>query len=132
MGVLGVAILRRAISLVWASVIVFGAGVATAQNPVSDTSTAPAIGTGPSLEDARYVYRTGRLDDAIREYMQLTSGPKAAVAYAELTHIYLLKSDTEDAYAAAAKAKELDPTTAETRVALGEIYFRQGNFGEAE
>jgi Aspartyl protease len=127
-----VATWRRIVLFVWASVIALGAGAVDAQNTTSETSTAPAIGTGPSLQDARYVYRTGRLDDAIREYMQLTSGPKAAVAYAELTHIYLVKMDTVAAYAAAAKAKELDPTAAETRVALGEVYFRQGKLGDAE
>jgi Tfp pilus assembly protein PilF len=118
--------------LAWASVNVLGAGVVDAQNTTSESSTTPAISTGPSLQDARYDYRTGRLDDAIREYMQLTSGPKAAAAYAELTHIYLLKTDTADAYATATKAKELDPSAAETRVALGEVYFRQGKLGDAE
>ena len=126
------AILRRIISLAWTSVIVLG--VANAQNTTSETPPAPppAIASGPSFQDARYVYRSGRFDDAIREYLQLTTGPKAAVAYAELTHIYLLKTDTADAYAAAAKAKELDPAAAETRVALGEVYFRQGKLADAE
>lgn len=102
------------------------------QNHTPDSTSGPTLIAGPSVQDALYLYRTGRIDEAIREYAQLTSGPQAALAYAELAHAYLQKEDAEDAYAAAAKAKDLAPTAAETRVALGEVYFREGKLGEAE
>lgn len=54
------------------------------------------------------------------------------MAYAGVTRAYLQKKDTVNAYAAAANAQELAPGDADTKVALGEIYFRQGKLGESE
>jgi tetratricopeptide (TPR) repeat protein len=127
-----VAISQRLVAVVWASSIILGLGTARAQNTSSNASSGPGISRGPSLEDALYLYRMGRVDAAIREYTQLENGPQAALAYARVTHVFLLKGHTDDAYDAAAKAKELAPAAADTRVALGEVYFRQGKLGEAE
>jgi tetratricopeptide (TPR) repeat protein len=106
-----------------------------AQNPAPDSAAAPAApagGTGPSLQDALRLYRTGKLDAAIEQYVQLESGPQPTLAYAGLTRAYLKKKDPVDAYAAAAKAVELEPNSADAKVARGEAYFRQGKIPEAE
>jgi len=133
MGALRVAILRRVIPIVYASVVLLsGATAARSQNQTGDSTTTPSISAGPSLKDAEYLYRTGRLDDAIREYTRLEAGPQAALAHAGVTRVYLLKKDRDAADAAANKANELAPNNAETKVALGEIYFRQGELAEAE
>jgi len=105
----------------------FGFGLVEAgQNAVPIQPSEPGIVTGPSLKDAEHLYRTGRLDEAIGEYTQ------AALAYAGLTRVYLQKKDPAHAYAAAAKAMELEPDSADAKTAQGEAYFRQGKIGEAE
>jgi tetratricopeptide (TPR) repeat protein len=106
--------------------------VARAQNPPPDSATAPAASGAPSLQDALHLYRTGKLGAAIAEYTELESGPQAALAYAEITHVYLAKKDPAGAYAAAAKAMELAPKSPEAQVAQGEALFRQGHIHEAE
>jgi predicted aspartyl protease len=106
-----------------------------AQNPAPGSHPAPvgpAVRAGSSLPDALHLYRTGKLDAAIEEYVQLESGPQPALAYAGLTRAYLKKKDPAGAYAAAAKAVQLDPNSADAKVAQGEAYFRQGKIPEAE
>jgi tetratricopeptide (TPR) repeat protein len=106
-----------------------------AQNPALDSAAAPvapALTASPSLLDALHLYRTGKLDAAIQEYTQLEGGPQPALAYAGLTRAYLKKKDPGDAYAAAARAVELGPNSADAKVARGEAYFRQGKIPEAE
>jgi tetratricopeptide (TPR) repeat protein len=100
--------------------------------PAADaTATAPNA-ANPTFDDALRLYRAGKFDAAIQEYQALETGPQAAIAYTRLTRAYLRKRDPENAYAAAAKAAELAPDAADTRVALGEIYFRQGKIADAE
>jgi tetratricopeptide (TPR) repeat protein len=106
--------------------------VAHAQNPPPDSTSTRAAISGPSLQDAQHLYRTGKLDAAIAEYTQLESGPQAALAYAGVTHVYLAKKNPQDAYTAAAKAIELAPKSPDAQVANGEALFRQGKIPEAE
>jgi hypothetical protein len=53
-------------------------GVCTAQDSARETADKrpPAFETGPSLKDALYLYHTGKIDAAIREYTQLETGHK--------------------------------------------------------
>jgi tetratricopeptide (TPR) repeat protein len=97
----------------------------------SATATAPNVAS-PTFDDAVRLYRTGKFDAAIQEYQALENGPQAALAYAGITRAYLRKNDPQDAYAAAAKAVELAPDAPDTKVALGDIYFRQGKIIEAD
>jgi tetratricopeptide (TPR) repeat protein len=95
------------------------------------TATVPNV-ANPTFDDAVRLYRTGKFDAAIQEYQSLENGPQAALAYAQITRVYLRKKDPQNAYAAAAKAVELAPEAPDTKVALGEIYFRQGKIFEAD
>ncbi|HEY6331623.1 MAG TPA: tetratricopeptide repeat protein [Blastocatellia bacterium] len=91
-----------------------------------------AAGENP-LAIARQYYRTGRLDDALAEYNKaLQADPKSALAYAGMVDIYLAKKRPTEAYDTAAKAAALEPSSDRVRVALGEVYFRQGKMTEAE
>jgi tetratricopeptide (TPR) repeat protein len=103
-----------------------------AQDAKSSSAPEAAASASPSLDHAVQLYRTAKFDAAIQEYQALEHGPQAALAYAGITHVYLRKNDPQDAYAAAAKAAELAPDAAESRVALGETYFRQGQILEAD
>jgi tetratricopeptide (TPR) repeat protein len=106
--------------------------LAPAQSPSPGPTPAPAAGSGPSLQDAQHLYRTGKFEAAIQEYTQLESGPQAALAYAGITNVYLAKKDPQDAYMAAAKAMDLAPKAPDAQVANGEALFRQGKIHEAE
>jgi predicted aspartyl protease len=112
----------------------FAADSSILQAQASTPEGAPPIAASaaPSIQSAQRFYRDGKVDAAIQTYQAIETGPQAALAYAGLTHAYLRKRDAEDAYAAAAKAAELAPGTADTRVALGEIYYRQGKILDAE
>src|SRR6202034_359326 len=105
---------------------------ARAQSPPPGSTPAPAASSGPSLQDAQHLYRTGKLDAAIQEYTQLEGGPQAALAYAGITDVYLAKKDPQDAYTAASKAMDLAPKSPDAQVANGEALFRQGKIHEAE
>jgi predicted aspartyl protease/Tfp pilus assembly protein PilF len=93
--------------------------------------SAPAAAS-PSIADAQHLYRTGKLDAAIQEYALLENGPQAALAYVGLERVYLKQKKTAEAYAAVAKAVELAPDSADTKVVLGETLYRQGKIPEAE
>jgi tetratricopeptide (TPR) repeat protein len=105
---------------------------ARAQSPPPGSTPAPAASSGPSLQDAQHLYRTGKLDAAIRAYTQLEGGPQAALAYAGITDVYLARKDPQDAYTAASKAMDLAPKSPDAQVANGEALFRQGKIHEAE
>jgi Flp pilus assembly protein TadD/predicted aspartyl protease len=101
---------------------------AQTQQPALATSSAP-----PSFADALHLSRTGKLESALTEYNSLlAAGTQPAVAYVGLSRVYLKLDRTKEAYAAAAKAVELQPDQPDTHVALGEVYFRQGKLPEAE
>jgi tetratricopeptide (TPR) repeat protein len=59
-------------------------------------------------------------------------GPSAAAAYAWLARTELRKKQPENAAAAAKKALELNSSLFTAQSAMGEVYFRQGNFRAAE
>jgi tetratricopeptide (TPR) repeat protein len=89
--------------------------------------------TGPLIK-ARKLYRTGKFDEAIAAYKDIlpNGGQDAAAAYAGLARIYLEQNKVDDAYSAANQAMELTPGRAPAIVALGEVYYRQGKFADAE
>ena len=74
----------------------------------------------------------GEFNQAIAQYIQLAdSGSVMGAANAGLARVYLKLKRPDDAYSAAAKAVELDPSLATAHSALGEVYFRQGALPEA-
>jgi len=98
------------------------------QQPASATSSAP-----PTFADALHLYRTGKLESAMTEYNSLlAAGSHPAPAYVGVSRVLLKLGRVEDAYAAAAKAVEINPDFPDAHVALGEVYFRQGKLPEAE
>jgi tetratricopeptide (TPR) repeat protein len=76
--------------------------------------------------------RKGDFDAAIRKYQQFfQERPMSPDAYAGLTRIYLKKKDVTQAYATVTKGLQVSNGWP-IRVALGEVYFRQGKISEAE
>ncbi len=93
----------------------------------------PNTSLASSLSDAERLYRAGKFAAAAQEFNSLiTSGSQPAIAYAGLTRVYLKEKKPAEAYAAAAKAIELQPTLPDAHIAVGEAYFRQGRIAEAE
>jgi tetratricopeptide (TPR) repeat protein len=85
------------------------------------------------LEEAEQLYRMGKFDEAIERYNAvISSGTNSAAAYAGLARAYLKLKKPNDAYLAATKAVERDPSLGLAYSALGEVYFRQGKLHEAE
>jgi len=84
------------------------------------------------LGEAMLLERKGDFDAAITKYQQhLQQKPKSPDAYAGLTRCYLKKKDVAEAYNAAQKGLDVADGWP-VRVALGEVYFRQGKIPEAE
>lgn len=76
--------------------------------------------------------REGDFDAAIKKYQQLLQEkPKSPDAYAGLARCYLKKKDVTQAYEAVSKGLQISDAWP-VRVALGEVYFRQGKITEAE
>lgn len=97
----------------------------------SSANIASASTTSP-LADALTLYRKGDLDGAVQKYKQtLLDDPKSPDAYAGLIRTYLKMKDVERASQAATKALEVADSPP-VRVAVGEVYFRQGRIGDAE
>jgi pentatricopeptide repeat protein len=96
-------------------------------------ATAPLAPPQPDpLQEAQTLYRQGDLDSALQKYQQvLQIQPKSADAYAGLTRVYLKKKDVQKAFATADRGREMadSPTV---RIALAEVFFRQGRIHEAE
>jgi tetratricopeptide (TPR) repeat protein len=92
----------------------------------------PAIAPENPLGDALILFRKGDVDGAIQKYQLLIAAkPKSPDAYAGLVRAYLKKKDVTQAYATAQRALQ-DADSAPVRVALGEVYFRQGKIDGAE
>lgn len=99
-------------------------------------ATAPAPSAAPPspspLGEALTLYRKGDFDGAIRDYQQvLQENPASAEAYAGLIRVYLKKKDVQQASDTIHKALQVADGPS-VRVALGEVYFRQGRIHEAE
>lgn len=84
------------------------------------------------LTDALALYRKGNFDEAIAKYQGvLHDKPNSPDAYAGLIRTYLKKKDVQQAADLATQAIQVADATP-VRVALGELYFRQGKIHDAE
>jgi tetratricopeptide (TPR) repeat protein len=100
-------------------------------SPVSAKSAEPSA-TPDLLDEANKFYRKGDFDRAIQRYQQLLQArPNSPDAYAGLTRVYLRKKDVQQAFDTVTRGLQLADSPVE-RVALGEVYFRQGRIPEAE
>jgi tetratricopeptide (TPR) repeat protein len=105
----------------------------TAVNSATPAGAPVAALELPPLEQARMFFRTGNFAAAIEQYnLALKSNSNDAAPYAGLARIYLAQNKIADAFAAASKAVELGPALAAAHAVLGDVYFRQGKFMEAE
>jgi tetratricopeptide (TPR) repeat protein len=104
-----------------------------ASAPQEHSTTGSSLPPTP-LSGALGLYRSGKLDEAKALYESLikSMGAEAAPAYSGLASVLLKQKRVSEAYAAAAKAVELDPKLAVAHSALGKVYFRQGKLAEAE
>jgi len=93
-------------------------------------ATPPAAPPTPQAE-ALQLYRTGKFEEAAGAYTKLAP-TDPGTAYAGLTRVYLRQKRTDDAYAAINKAVALAPDAIDVRVALAEVYYRQGKILEAD
>jgi tetratricopeptide (TPR) repeat protein len=106
------------LALAYASTL---AAQSTADKPQPDVPPNP-------LGDAKALARKGDFDGAIEKYQKLLQErPKSPDAYAGLTRVYLMKEDVTQAYETVTKALQVTDSWP-VRVALGEVYFRQGKF----
>lgn len=96
-------------------------------------SAVPISSRAAAFAKALQLYRTGKLDEAEKEYKALIEGDsRSALAYVGLVRVYLKQKKLDDASDAAAKAVELAPPLSAAHVAMGEVYFRQAKMNEAE
>jgi tetratricopeptide (TPR) repeat protein len=88
--------------------------------------------TSDPLSEAKGFYRKGDFDRAIQKYQELLrERPNSPDACAGLTRVYLKKKDVGRAYDTVTKGLQVVDSPL-VRVALGEVYFRQGKIPEAE
>ncbi|HEY6269901.1 MAG TPA: aspartyl protease family protein [Candidatus Acidoferrum sp.] len=86
-----------------------------------------------TLEVARQHYWNGDYKRATAVYTEIiASGNDVAAAYTGLARTCLKMRKVGEAYKAAAKALEFEPSLAAAHTALGDVYFRQGKLKEAE
>jgi tetratricopeptide (TPR) repeat protein len=98
--------------------------------PAAVAAAVPAV--PDDLTAAALLYRQGQFDAAIQKYQQfLTEKPNSAEAYAGLTRVYLKQKNVQLANETISKGVQVADGPA-VRVALGEVYFRQGKISEAE
>ena len=102
-------------------------------SPPLDSTSAQLSSAAPNpLGEARALARKGNFDAAIKKYQQLLQEkPKSPDAYAGLTHCYLKKKDVTQAYETVTNGLQVADSWP-VRVALGEVYFRQGKIPKAE
>jgi thioredoxin-like negative regulator of GroEL len=122
--------------------LLLASGFSVAQNtkevPKEASKPAPAaVATSvPAIPDeltaASLLYRQGQFNAAIQKYQQfLTEKPNSPEAYAGLTRVYLKQKNVQLANETISKGVQVADGPA-VRVALGEVYFRQGKIPEAE
>ena len=100
--------------------------------PLDSTSAQLSNAPPDPLGEARALARKGNFDAAIKKYQQLLQErPKSPDAYAGLTHCYLKKKDVKQAYETVSNGLQVADSWP-IRVALGEVYFRQGQIPKAE
>jgi len=100
--------------------------------PKPATANAPSPSSLDGLADASRLFRQGQFDAAIQKYQQILAGnPRSSQAYAGLTRVYLKEQDVALADETISKAVQTADGSV-VRVALGEVYFRQGKIAEAE
>src|SRR5258705_4631824 len=105
---------------------------AQAEVAAATTPPQPAALLGNPLTEALTLYRKGSFDEAINKYQDvLHDKPNNPDAYAGLIRTYLKKKDVKQAADSAQQALQVADSTP-VRVALGELYFRQGKIHEAE
>lgn len=94
--------------------------------------TLPANAPPDALAEAARLYHEGQFDAAIQKYQQiLIEKPNSSEAYASLTRVYLKQKNAPKADEIISKAVQAADSPV-VRVALGEVYFRQGKIPEAE
>jgi Flp pilus assembly protein TadD len=102
------------------------------------TSTATTKEQPPQLtplQEAKELYSAGKFDKAAdRYYAIIATDPTAdkAVAFTGLARAYLKLGKPDDAYVAATKALEQNPSFAAAHTVLGEVYFHQGKPEQAQ
>lgn len=110
----------------------FSVGFCAGQSADKPVASSPTAATPSLLADALALYRRHNFPAAIEKYQQLLQEkPSSPDAYAGLTRIYLKQGDVELAYTTATKGLALVDSP-RLRVALGEVYFRQGKINDAE
>jgi Tfp pilus assembly protein PilF/predicted aspartyl protease len=99
-----------------------------ASSPSAETSVVPRTPLGEAMDLAL----KGDCDAAIKKYQQvLEERPKSPDAYAGITRCYLKNEDVTRASETITKGMQVADGWP-VRVALGEVYFRQGKIPEAE
>jgi tetratricopeptide (TPR) repeat protein len=108
-------------------------GNSASPSPNSSVPLASSAKTTASpLAEALTFYRKGDLTAAIEKFQQvLHDNPTSPDAYAGLTRIYLRQRKVDLAFETASRGLALVDSQ-RVRVALGEVYFRQGKISEAE
>jgi len=107
---------------------------AAGDRPATDVAAPPtgvAVPPNP-LGEATILFRKGDLDGAFAKYQAIiAANSKSPDAYAGIVQIYLKRKDVNQAYETVKKALQVADSVP-VRVALGEVYFRQGKIPEAE
>jgi tetratricopeptide (TPR) repeat protein len=99
----------------------------------SASAISPETAARPdALREAKEFYRKGDFDHAIQKYQQLLQErPNSPDVYAGLARVYLKKKDVKQASDTITKGLHVADSPL-VRVALGEVYFRQGKIAAAE
>jgi tetratricopeptide (TPR) repeat protein len=99
----------------------------------STTVASAALAVSPDpLVEAKGLFGKGQFDAALQKYQELLQEhQKSPDAYAGMIRVYLKMKSVQQAYETATKGLEV-ADAAPVRVALGEVYFRQGKIREAE
>ena len=97
-----------------------------------DTKNTPQPIASDPLNDASRLFQQGQFDAAIQKYQQIiANNPKSSAAYAGLTRVYLKQENVRLADETITKGVQVADGPF-VRVALGEVYFREGKISDAE